>query len=78
MWRTAAAPSRPFPDAPGAGTVYLERFTSDLYLEKRSDVQHSTMYDHLQAQALNPEHTRHFLTRAADELPAAASLPGRP
>ncbi|MEU9107202.1 helix-turn-helix transcriptional regulator [Streptomyces xanthophaeus] len=58
-----------FPDAPGAGTVYLERFTSDLYLEKRSDVQHySTMYDHLQAQALNPEHTRHFITRAADEV----------
>ncbi len=68
-----------FPDAPGAGTVYLERFTSDLYLEKRSDVQHySAMYDHLQAQALNPEHTRHFITRTADELPATASLPGRP
>ncbi|MFF8264688.1 helix-turn-helix domain-containing protein [Streptomyces virginiae] len=68
-----------FPYAPGAGTVYLERFTSDLYLEKRSDVQHySVMYDHLRAQALNPEHTRHFITRAADELPIAASLPGRP
>ncbi len=67
-----------FPNA-GAGTVYLERFTSDLYLEKRSDVQHySVMYDHLQAQALNPEHTRHCITRAARELPAAASLPGRP
>ncbi|MET9570562.1 helix-turn-helix transcriptional regulator [Streptomyces virginiae] len=68
-------------DFPGAatGTVYLERFTSDLYLEKRSDVQHySVMYDHLQAQALSPEHTRHFITRAADELPIAASLPGRP
>ncbi|MEV8533196.1 helix-turn-helix transcriptional regulator [Streptomyces sp. NPDC051211] len=67
-----------FPDTT-AGTVYLERFTSDLYLEKRSDVRHySVMYDHLQAQALNPEHTRHFIARAADELPAAASLPGRP
>ncbi|MFG2985581.1 helix-turn-helix domain-containing protein [Streptomyces sp. NPDC048258] len=67
-----------FPDA-ATGTVYLERFTSDLYLEKRSDVQHySVMYDHLQAQALNPEHTRHFITRAADELPAAPSPPGRP
>ncbi|MBT2543122.1 helix-turn-helix domain-containing protein [Streptomyces sp. ISL-44] len=68
-----------FPDDPGVGTVYLERFTSDLYLEKRSDVQHySAMYDHLQAQALNPEHTRHFITRAAQELPAAAPLPGQP
>ncbi|WP_407840647.1 helix-turn-helix domain-containing protein [Streptomyces sp. DSM 116496] len=59
-------------DAAGAGTVYLERFTSDLYLEKRSDVQHySAMHDHLQAQALNPDSTRHFITRAAEELAAA-------
>ncbi|EFL20010.1 helix-turn-helix transcriptional regulator [Streptomyces sp. C] len=66
-----------FPDA-ATGTVYLERFTSDLYLEKRSDVQHySTLYDHLQAQALNPEHARRFIARAALEL-SAASLPGRP
>ncbi|MFD6186359.1 helix-turn-helix domain-containing protein [Streptomyces goshikiensis] len=52
-----------------AGTVYLERFTSDLYLEKRSDVQqYSTLYDQLQAQALDPERTRRFITRAAEEL----------
>ncbi|MGW6941769.1 DUF5753 domain-containing protein [Streptomyces xanthophaeus] len=57
-----------FPDA-AEGTVYLERFTSDLYLEKRSDVrQYSTMYDHLQAQALDPERSRRFITRAAEEL----------
>ncbi|WP_329388478.1 helix-turn-helix domain-containing protein [Streptomyces sp. NBC_01351] len=56
-----------FADAPGKGTVYLERFTSDLYLEKRSDVQHySVMYDHLHAQALNPASTRQFITRAAE------------
>ncbi|WP_374771737.1 Scr1 family TA system antitoxin-like transcriptional regulator [Streptomyces sp. NBC_01310] len=68
-----------FGDGAGAGTVYLERFTSDLYLEKRSDVQHyGVMYEHLQAQALSPERTRHFITRAAEELPASASLPGRP
>ncbi|MFD9303538.1 helix-turn-helix domain-containing protein [Streptomyces sp. NPDC060048] len=66
-----------FPDA-ATGTVYLERFTSDLYLEKRSDVQqYRIMYDHLQAQALNLEQTRHFITRAARELSAAGSLPGR-
>lgn len=54
-----------FADAPGAGTVYLERFTSDLYLEKGSDVErYSVMYDHLQAQALNPDSTRQFITRA--------------
>ncbi|THA47083.1 helix-turn-helix transcriptional regulator [Streptomyces sp. A1136] len=64
-------------DAPGAGTVYLERFTSDLYLEKRSDIEHyGVMYDHLQAQALNPDSSRRFITRATEELPAA--LAGRP
>lgn len=63
-----------FADAPGSGTVYLERFTSDFYLEKRSDVRHfSAMFDHLQAQALNPERTRQFISRAAAELP----LPGQ-
>ncbi|MET9699989.1 helix-turn-helix transcriptional regulator [Streptomyces sp. NPDC006529] len=57
-----------FPDS-AAGAVYLERFTSDLYLEKRSDVQHySVMYDHLQAKALSPENTRHFIARTAQEL----------
>ncbi|MCY0939378.1 helix-turn-helix domain-containing protein [Streptomyces sp. H34-S4] len=56
-----------FADAPGAGTVYLERFTSDLYLEKRSDVElYSVMYERLQAKALNPDSTRHFITRAAE------------
>ncbi len=63
-----------FPDS-AAGTVYLERFTSDVYLEKRSDVQHySVMYDHLQAKALDPENTRHFIARAAQELLTATSL----
>ncbi|MEU6896178.1 helix-turn-helix transcriptional regulator [Streptomyces sp. NPDC046557] len=66
-------------DAAGAGTMYLERFTSDLYLEKRSDVEHySVMYDRLQAHALNPDSTRRFISRAAEELLAFASLPGRP
>ncbi|MFJ3925420.1 helix-turn-helix domain-containing protein [Streptomyces sp. NPDC090022] len=50
-----------FPDT-DAGVVYLERFTGDLYLEKPSDRrQYHIMYDHLQAQALNPHDTRHFI-----------------
>ncbi|GGX37627.1 helix-turn-helix domain-containing protein [Streptomyces chryseus] len=62
-----------FPDA-ATGTVYLERFTSDLYLEKRSDVQpYSVMFDHLQARALDPQRTRQFITRVAEELLAAGS-----
>ncbi|MER5727515.1 Scr1 family TA system antitoxin-like transcriptional regulator [Streptomyces sp. NPDC002138] len=46
--------------------VYLEGFTSDFYLEKRSDVRcYSDMYAHLQAQALSPENTLNFLDEAA-------------
>ncbi|MGW6948337.1 helix-turn-helix domain-containing protein [Streptomyces xanthophaeus] len=67
-----------FPDT-ATGTVYLERFTSDLYMEKRSEVRHYTaLFEHLQAQALDPEATRSFITRIAQELPPVTSLPGRP
>ncbi|MEU9109896.1 helix-turn-helix transcriptional regulator [Streptomyces xanthophaeus] len=66
-------------DTAGAGTVYLERFTSDLCLEKRSDVRrYGVMYEHLQAQALNPDSTRQFLSRAPEELLPAVSPPRRP
>ncbi|MFD8021994.1 helix-turn-helix domain-containing protein [Streptomyces lavendulae] len=45
-----------------AGVVYLERFTGDLYVEKLSDQRmYHIMYDHLQAQALSPSETRHFI-----------------
>ncbi|MEV6733907.1 MULTISPECIES: helix-turn-helix transcriptional regulator [unclassified Streptomyces] len=45
-----------------AGVVYLERFTSDLYLEKPADRQpYHLMYDHLQAQALSLEQSRRFI-----------------
>ncbi|MCX4547039.1 helix-turn-helix transcriptional regulator [Streptomyces sp. NBC_01565] len=66
-----------FPDT-ATGTVYLERFTSDLYLEKRSDVRrYRAMYDRLQAQAMDPERSRRIITLATEQLPATASLPGR-
>ncbi|MGP3637785.1 helix-turn-helix domain-containing protein [Streptomyces sp. 24-1644] len=52
-----------FADSREAGVVYLEQFTSDLYLEKPFDVQrYSMMYDHLQAQALDPDRSRRFIT----------------
>ncbi|MFD3870336.1 helix-turn-helix domain-containing protein [Streptomyces sp. NPDC058623] len=55
-----------FADAPGKGTVYLERFTGDLYLEKRSEVQHyGVMFEHLQAKAANPDSNREFIAQAA-------------
>ncbi|MFF3342967.1 helix-turn-helix domain-containing protein [Streptomyces flavidovirens] len=51
-----------FDDSPEAGVVYLEGSTSDLYLEKRSDLEHyEAMYAHLQALALSPDSTRHFI-----------------
>ncbi|MFD7626682.1 helix-turn-helix domain-containing protein [Streptomyces sp. NPDC059851] len=51
-----------FPDT-DAGVVYLERFTSDLYLEKPADRHpYHLMYDHLQAQALGPEQSRRFIS----------------
>ncbi|MEW1635066.1 helix-turn-helix transcriptional regulator [Streptomyces sp. NPDC093801] len=64
-----------FPDS-DAGVVYLERFTSDLYLEKHADrYPYHILYDHLQAQALNPEDTRHFVN---DLIKAFQAAPGRP
>ncbi|MFD9430662.1 helix-turn-helix domain-containing protein [Streptomyces sp. NPDC060002] len=55
-----------FADSPEAGVVYLERFTSGLYLEKPSDVRHyGVMHDHLQAQALTPDDSRDFITHTA-------------
>ncbi|CAM5246835.1 helix-turn-helix domain-containing protein [Streptomyces avidinii] len=51
-----------FAEATDGSVVYLERFTSDLYLEKRSDVRrYGDMYAHLQAQALSPDGTRSFI-----------------
>ncbi|MFD3699845.1 helix-turn-helix domain-containing protein [Streptomyces sp. NPDC058646] len=54
-----------FADATDVSVVYLERFTSDLYLEKRSDVRvYSDMYAYVQAQALRPDSTREFIAEA--------------
>jgi transcriptional regulator with XRE-family HTH domain len=58
------------------GVVYLERFTSDLHLEKPSDVQHySVMYDHLQALALSPDSSRGFITDVTKMYIDTASRP---
>ncbi|MFD9392221.1 helix-turn-helix domain-containing protein [Streptomyces sp. NPDC060000] len=65
-----------FADSPEAGVVYLERFTSALYLEKPSDVRHySVMYDHLQAQALTLDASRDFITCTARTYTDAAIQP---
>ncbi|OKK16096.1 XRE family transcriptional regulator [Streptomyces sp. CB00455] len=56
-----------FADATDASVVYLERFTSDLYLEKRSDVRlYGDMYAHLQARALSPDSTTRFITASIE------------
>ncbi|KAF4408241.1 MULTISPECIES: helix-turn-helix transcriptional regulator [Streptomyces] len=57
-----------FSDTADSSVVYLEGATSDLYLEKHTEVQHySVMYEHLRAQALNPDHTRRFMADVAKE-----------
>ena len=57
-----------FPDASDSTVIYLEGVTSDLYLEKANDVQnYSVMYEHLRAQALNPDQTREFIEKVAKE-----------
>ncbi|MFD4986615.1 helix-turn-helix domain-containing protein [Streptomyces sp. NPDC058374] len=57
-----------FPDATDSSVVYIEGVTSDLYLEKSNDVQkYSVMYEHLRAQALNPEQSREFIAKIAGE-----------
>ncbi|GAB3965596.1 helix-turn-helix domain-containing protein [Streptomyces sparsus] len=55
-----------FQDAGDASVVYLEGVTSDLYLEKANDVQsYAVMYEHLRAEALNPEQSRTFIRQVA-------------
>ncbi|WP_407565506.1 helix-turn-helix domain-containing protein [Streptomyces sp. 184] len=55
-----------FPEESDSSVIYLEGVTSDLYLEKSDDVHnYSMMYEHLRAQALNPEQTRKFIADAA-------------
>ncbi|MET7637395.1 helix-turn-helix transcriptional regulator [Streptomyces sp. NPDC005438] len=55
-----------FPEASDSTVVYLEGVTSDLYLEKANDVQsYSVMYEHLRAQALNPDQSREFIENVA-------------
>ncbi|WP_423833599.1 helix-turn-helix domain-containing protein [Streptomyces manipurensis] len=65
-----------FAEATDGSVVYLERFTSDLYLEKRSDVRrYSDMYAHLQAQALSPDGTRSFIEEAIKAYAGPESSP---
>lgn len=55
-----------FPDAADSNVVYIEGVTSDLYLEKAHDVQkYSVMYEHLRAQALNPDQSRQYIVDVA-------------
>ena len=68
-----------FTDGPQAGVVYLKRFTSDLYLERESDLQRfGMMYDRLQAEALSPDDTRDLIGRAVKSHIDAASGPRAP
>jgi transcriptional regulator with XRE-family HTH domain len=66
-----------FADSPESRVVYLEGSTSDLYLEKRSDLQqYDVTYAHLQAQSLDPGSTRRFIGDAIKWHIDAASRQG--
>ncbi|MEY9874296.1 transcriptional regulator with XRE-family HTH domain [Streptacidiphilus sp. MAP12-33] len=55
-----------YQDQSDATVVYLEGVTSDLYLEKESDVRaYANLYEHLRAQALGPEQTRELVDKVA-------------
>ncbi|TXS48184.1 helix-turn-helix domain-containing protein [Streptomyces sp. t39] len=55
-----------FTDGPAAAVVHVDRFTSDLYLDKHSDVEHyGVLHDHLQHRALSPAVSSGFLTDVA-------------
>ncbi|MEW2166556.1 helix-turn-helix transcriptional regulator [Streptomyces sp. NPDC007084] len=64
-------------DGSPAGVVYLERFVSDLHLDKPSDVREfGALYDHLQARALDPLDSRALVTdvtKALIDAPASWS-----
>ncbi|MFF5723535.1 helix-turn-helix domain-containing protein [[Kitasatospora] papulosa] len=52
-----------FADNLEAEVVYIEGSTSDLYLEKRSDLEHyDLIHTHLQDRALSPDDTRRFVS----------------
>ncbi|MFF1730752.1 helix-turn-helix domain-containing protein [Streptomyces sp. NPDC058247] len=58
-----------FHDALDASVVYLEGVTSDLYLEKPTDVQsYAVMYEHLRAIALSAEASRQFIQGVIDDF----------
>ncbi|MGW0366791.1 helix-turn-helix domain-containing protein [Streptomyces sp. NPDC002990] len=68
-----------FADTSDVSVVYVERFTSDLYLEKRSDVRiYSNMYAHMQAQALNPTGTRDLINEAVKTYASGEFQAGSP
>ncbi|MEJ8632533.1 helix-turn-helix transcriptional regulator [Streptomyces sp. MS2.AVA.5] len=65
-----------FADRPEAGVVYLEGSISDLYLEKRADLQHhDAMFIHLQSRALSPDSTLHFIADAIKAYTGADTSP---
>jgi hypothetical protein len=58
-----------FPGAQVPDIVYIEQLTSALYLDKREDVEHyMEVMDSLCTQALSPDETLDFITKAAREL----------
>lgn len=61
------------------GVVYLERFTSDVYLDKPSEVaEYDTAYGRLRDRAAEPEATGRFLSQAFERYAGADRHPNGP
>ena len=68
-----------FPGAQVPDIVYIEQFTSALYLDKREDVEHyMEVMVNLCTQALSPNETLGFISKAARELLFCVFPPTRP
>jgi hypothetical protein len=58
-----------FPGDDDPDVVYLEQFTTASYVEDEYDVKrYTTMFDRLRASALDPDGTRAFIRKVAEEM----------
>jgi transcriptional regulator with XRE-family HTH domain len=60
-----------FPEPADPGVIYMENQAGSLYLEQPAEIDHyARMFSHLVAKALDPDQSRHLITRAAEDLGA--------
>ncbi|MDX6434409.1 MAG: hypothetical protein QOE54_6775, partial [Streptosporangiaceae bacterium] len=59
-----------FPEPTDPDVVYLENFTSGLYVEEQEEIARYTLVcDHLEAMALSPRESAKLIARVAESFP---------